>query len=1108
MLFNADDLHDLAQRLSGEHGSLSSSNLVNYGQTVILRPGSRTSMGVLLSGGAVGELLGEDYEVFPATLTYKSDVSSDGIDRLPMELVELDNELDRLDDADEQFGAQGERVRKRYMRIVGRFRRYVVKARQSKKPGARRRAAALFRRIRRIYRKMQDRGIETKGLPRPGQIAKQASHMVRENSKSPTPMAPYAVTPLELPAPPPAFGVEQAEADTELAADARAEVGGYLFGREEHDYFGVHEDMVPSEYAAISSEADRLGSQIDGEDGFGDDFGVGGDNIRSRYERLANRYRRFAAKSYRKGTPRLRARAEKLLSKIRKIYLQMQEKGLEVEGLTTPEELADEAGDFVMEAEVTSRATPVGNKRAGKRSSKRSRQDDDEDGDKRSSKRSRRDDDEDGGRDPFEDPDDEMGLFGVESTPFDIVDEKEEIVFGALERAIEEARFALGLDEDLSGDDDDDLDLLGGDDDLDLLGGDDDPSGDDNDLPSDDSDLLGGDDDEDDDAEFKAFLEGEEDEDDFGDEDEDGDDDEDDFGDEDEDEDGDEDEERGLRKHGTIEDASRDDVRESRAEARAAATSRRAAKSERDAARLDLQRLRAERKADKISGDDEDEGEDEDEDEDVKPSKSKSKSKAKGEDEDVKSSKSKSKGKGKAEAEDGEDEISDEESDDTVAVQRSKLSKAAKQASALLADPKSTEIVSDLSSALRDAKRLLSTMNIRLKKGSKNGGIDYGRLRPVPRGGVSGGITVVAMRRRARSPQAAKIQAYAASFGMESNGHILDVYATDFLDRSGGYDGLESLEAIQSATGPNDYLYGENESDFGSDAMGRMFRTRGRDLRGNMPSMRSGRLLQVAANPYRSRSSRHAAMKELRARYGAQEQAAESQAEEIGYLFVTRGRELMDEMPELRSYRLYNIFSNPRRSERVRREALQTLAARYAEDNFGEDYGRMFRVRGRRAMALAPQANSAKLLQVASNPYRSGPVRAAAAAELADRHAVKQGLPAPVEVVPDPVAPQIVVQPTPITPATAPVTASLAAPAPAYVPVANPAFAQPVPPPAPVSTQPSPSYFQDQQALEREVAASLPSYYAYDGSMNAQPFPFGEEAPLPPPRRSGPEVFA
>ena len=1069
MLFNADDLHDLAQRLSGEHGSLSSSNLVNYGQTVILRPGSRTSMGVLLSGAAVGELLGEDYEVFPATLTYKSDVSSDGIDRLPMELVELDNELDRLDDADEQFGAQGERVRKRYMRVVGRFRRYVVKARQSKKPGAHRRAAALFRRIRRIYRKMQDRGIETKGLPRPGQIAKQASHMVRENSKSPTPMSPHGVTPLELPAPPPAFGVEQAEADTDLAADTRAEVGGYLFGRDEHDYFGVHEDVVPSEYAAISSEVDRLGGQIDGEDGFGDDFGVGGDNIRSRYERLANRYRRFAAKSYRKGTPRLRARAEKLVSKIRKIYLQMQEKGLEVEGLTTPEELAEEAGDLVMEAEVTSRATPVANKRAGKRSSKRSRRDDDEDGD----------------REPFEDSDDEMGLFGVESTTFDIVDEKEEIVFGALERAIEEARFTLGLDEDLSGDDDDDLDLLGGDDDL---------SGDDSDLPSDDSDLLGGDDDEDDDAEFKAFLEGEEDEDDFGDE--------------DEDEDGDEDEERGPRKHGTIEDASRDDVRESRTEARAAAASHRAAKSERDAARLDLQRLRAERKADKISGDDEDEGEDEDEDEDVKPSKSKSKSKAKGEDEDVKSSKSKSKGKGKAEADDGEDEISDEESDDTVAVQRSKLSKAAKQASALLADPKSTEIVSDLSSALRDAKRLLSTMNIRLKKGSKNGGIDYGRLRPVPRGGVSGGITVVAMRRRARSPQAAKIQAYAASFGMESNGHVLDVYAVDFLDRSGGYDGLESLEAIQSATGPNDYLYGENESDFGSDAMGRMFRTRGRDLRGNMPSMRSGRLLQVAANPYRSRPSRHAAMKELRARYGAQEQAAESQAEEIGYLFVTRGRELMDEMPELRSYRLYNIFNNPRRSERVRREALQTLAARYAEDNFGEDYGRMFRVRGRRAMALAPQASSAKLLQVASNPYRSGPLRAAAAAELADRHAVKQGLPAPVEVVPDPAAPQIVVQSTPITPATAPVTASLAAPAPAYVPVANPAFAQPVLPPSPVSTQPSASYFQDQQALEREVAASLPSYYAYDGSMNAQPFPFGEEAPLPPPRRSGPEVFA
>ena len=366
---------------------------------------------------------------------------------------------------------------------------------------------------------------------------------------------------------------------------------------------------------------------------------------------------------------------------------------------------------------------------------------------------------------------------------------------------------------------------------------------------------------------------------------------------------------------------------------------------------------------------------------------------------------------------------------------------------------------------------------------------------------------MIAVRRRARNPQAAKVQAYAASFGMDSNGHMLDVYATDFLDRSGGYDGLESMEAIQYATGPNDYLHGEEE--FGQDMMGRMFRTRGRELRQQMPAMRSGRLLQVASNPNRSRRSRRAAMQELRARYGAQEQAAESQAEEIGYLFVTRGRELMDQMPELRSYRLYNIFSNPYRSERVRREALQTLAARYAEDNFGEDYGRMFRVRGRRAVALAPQASSAKLLQVASNPYRSERVRAAAAAELAERHAAKQSLPAPVEVVPNPVAPQVVVQPTPITPATAPVTSSIAtpAPAPAYVPVASPSFTQPAAPaPAPAPAQPSAAYFQDQQALEREVAAALPSYYAYDGSMNT--YPFGDAAPLPPPRRSGPEVFA
>ena len=985
MLFNADDLHDLAQRLSGEHGSFSSSNLVNYGQTVILRPGSRTSMGVLLSGEAAGELLGEDYEVFPATLTYKPDVSSDGLDRLPVELVELESELDRLDDTDEQFGARGERIRNRYMRVVGRFRRYAIKAKRTGKPGPRRRAAALLRRIGRIYSKMQERGIETGGLPTPPQIRRQARRMLREFNRPSAPKAPDAVTPFELPAPPPAFGVEQDEADEELAADARAESEGYLFGGDEHDYFGISDDTTPSEYLSLLSEAERLEDKIDEDDDLEDAFGAGGDVLRGRYERLANRFRRFSAKASRKGTERSSSKTERLLNKIRKLYLKLQEKGIEVEGLTTPDELAEETAAFVMEA------GEVKSKRRGRKA-------------RRSSADESQNEEED-------------AMFGVESAPFDFIDESEEIVFG-LEAALEDARAALGLDEDLAGDDDD----------------------------------LSGDDEEDDEAEFKAFLEGEDDEDDFGD-----------------DEEGDEEEE-------APESEDEPSVREARRAAKVA-------RLEADRAKSELRRVRAERKAERLSGEDEDE--DEDDVEDTKPSKA----------------------KGKAKAEDSEDEIPEDESDDMVAVQRSKLSKAAKQASAILSDPKSAEVVSDLSSALREAKRLLSTMDIRLKKGSKNGGIDYGRLRPIPRGGGSDGITVIAVRRRARNPQAAKVQAYAASFGMDSSGHMLDVYATDFLDRSGGYDALESMEAMQYATGPNDYLYGDEE--FGQDMMGRMFRTRGRELRQQMPAMRSRRLLQVASNPNRSRRSRRAAMQELRARYGAQEQAAESQAEEIGYLFVTRGRELMDQMPELRSYRLYNIFSNPYRSERVRREALQTLAARYAEDNFGEDYGRMFRVRGRRAVSLVPQASSAKLLQVASNPYRSERVRAAAAAELAERHAAKQSLPAPVEVVPDPAAPQVVVQPTPITPATAPLTSSITtpSPAPAYVPVASPAFTQPAAPaPAPASAQPSAAYFQDQQALEREVAAKLPSYYAYDGSLNA--YPFGEEAPLPPPRRSGPEVFA
>jgi hypothetical protein len=457
-----------------------------------------------------------------------------------------------------------------------------------------------------------------------------------------------------------------------------------------------------------------------------------------------------------------------------------------------------------------------------------------------------------------------------------------------------------------------------------------------------------------------------------------------------------------------------------------------------------------------------------------------------------------------------------------VATQRAKLARALKQVRSVLSDKQSSELLSETRGTLQEAGKLLSTLNLKARRGAKNGGIVYGRLRPVPAGGKADGITVVAIRRRNRNPQAAKVQAFAGSFGLHSDGHLLDVFATDFLDRSEGFDALESMEAINAYTGPNDFVYGDE------DMMGaRLFQTRGRELRQQMPAMRSKRLLKVAANPYRSRRSRRAAMQELRQRHSARMGAEEQEAEEIGYLFVTRGRELVQQMPELRSYRLYNIFRNPYRSERVRREALETLAERFASEQFGSDYGRMFRVRGKRAVALTPYASSKKLMEVASNPYRSSRVRAAAAAELAERHAARQGLPAPVTVVPDPASPQIVVQPTPITPATAPVTSSLAtpapAPAPAYVPVANPAFVQPMAP-APASSQPSPAYFQDQQALEREVASRMPALYggwypgdedyglsagpdAY-GSRAVQPYPYGDAAPLPAPRRAGPEVFA
>ena len=1029
-MFNADDLHDLSGRLSGSHGEFPTSNLVNYGRTAIVKPGARTLTGVLLSGEAVADLLGEDFEVFPVTLTYATHIPSEGLDRVPVELAELESMVDRLGDDDEAFGAKEQNLRGQYERILARYRRLAVKAGGGKNSG-KRKAEMLLKRLGRIYKKMQDKAVDTHGLATPTQIASQVRGMLAESASAGrrAGVMPDVATAYDLHTVPPAFSIEQREADRDLSQDVRAETQGFLFGSVEHDYFGVEEDVLPSEYESLMAETERVKGAVEDVDELDEEaFGAGGDAIRARYARLANHYRRFASKAYRKGTPRVRAKAERLLSRIRKIYMKMQEKGLELEGLTTPEELADQASKFVMEAEVTSRATPVAGKRAGKRST---------------------DDSED-----LEDTENEdepsMGLFGYEGTPYDFVDAQEEIVFG-LQQVMDEVRDMLGLhDEGLFGADD--HELLHGDDD-DLMGDDDDLMGDDEDeLGDDDSDILG----EAEADELAAIDDMMGEDDDIGDDDDDlmGDD-------EDEDED----------------DTSKADVKEAKRGEALAKAEARAAKAEARKTKAELAAARAQKKLDRMG---EEEDEDAVEDEMEPPEKAKSPKKAK-------SSK-------KAKPSESSEEDSEAEKDpDLLAAQRGKLSRAIKQASSSLAQ--APELVSSASEVLDQAKGLLSKLNFKARRGARNGGVDYGRLLPVPRGGASEGITVTAIRRRVTNPDASAVQTYAASFGLASDGHLLDVFAADFLDRSEGYDPLESMAAIRAYTGPNDYLYGDDDAEE-STLMGSLaFDVRGQDLRNKMPAMKPDRLLQIASNPKRSRRSRRAAVQQLRQNHEARMGAEEALAEEVGYLFVTHGKSLLEHLPSLTDHSEYDLFLNA--NDRVRSGAILGLADDYADENFGAGQCPRFRVRGQQAVALIPSASSEKLMRVANNPCRSNMVRSAAAAELAKRHAQRQGLPAPVAVSLSPAGAQPVLQPTYITAATAPVTASFA---PAYVPAANPAFAQPPPP------QVSPGYFQDQAALEREVASRGVSYYGEDGSLNA--YPFGDATPLPPPRRLGPEVFA
>jgi hypothetical protein len=296
---NQSDLHDIAAKLSGPQGTFGADNLVCYGMTTIVKPCAKTDEGAVVSGAAVQAMLGADYQVFPLAVEYKPD-------SFDQDLADLDDELDamgdELENPEEFGGARG--LRKRYLRVVARYRKCMTKQQIKDKRGRSKRCSKRFRKMLKRWQKMKRKGFSTQGLKSPRQVRAEfvtprrprvvtRTRVVRQpvyiQQPAPMPMAPAPAPSTYVPtsqAVSPYYFADQAAlereaasfmpsygaAQDELEADLRADATGYVFGGVEHDYWGMdgniqlvlsEEDQEATEFGAGWSDADFLDFDAD-----------------------------------------------------------------------------------------------------------------------------------------------------------------------------------------------------------------------------------------------------------------------------------------------------------------------------------------------------------------------------------------------------------------------------------------------------------------------------------------------------------------------------------------------------------------------------------------------------------------------------------------------------------------------------------------------------------------------------------------------------------------------------------------------------------------------------------------------------------------------------
>lgn len=161
MALNDTDLERIAAALSGQHGTFPVSNLVNYGSTIVVRPGARTLHGVVFSGAEISAMLPDDYTAFPLAVEYAAESSPDfDSDLLGLEADTMGATL-----------ARQKRLRTRYARVTERFRYRVANFRAKRKLHALKRAQKALLRLRKIWAKMGSLQVSREGLIPPARLA-------------------------------------------------------------------------------------------------------------------------------------------------------------------------------------------------------------------------------------------------------------------------------------------------------------------------------------------------------------------------------------------------------------------------------------------------------------------------------------------------------------------------------------------------------------------------------------------------------------------------------------------------------------------------------------------------------------------------------------------------------------------------------------------------------------------------------------------------------------------------------------------------------------------------------------------------------------------------